>query len=97
MHDDDEGDREDKNDKADKAEDGAEEDAADAEDGLRRVYALGYVGSPRSLALVVRVRGFTWRAAAKVTGNTAHKGALGEITRDFARCSSASRPRRGAS
>ena len=84
--DEDKGDREDKNDKADKAdkaEDGAtDEDAADAEDGLRRVYALGYVDG-RDSRNMMRVRFYLPEPAAKVTGNTAHKGALGD--EDYAR------------
>ena len=84
--DEDKGDREDKNDKADKAdkaEDGAtDEDAADAEDGLRRVYALGYVDGRDSAKHDARSF-YLPEPAAKVTGNTAHKGALGD--EDYAR------------
>lgn len=78
-HDDDKGD--DKGAK-DEARDDAEEDAADAEDGLRRVYALGYVDG-RDSRNMMRVRFYLPEPAAKVTGNTAHKGALGE--EDYAR------------
>ena len=83
VHDDDEGDDkgDDKDDK-DEAKDDAEEDAADAEDGLRRVYALGYVDG-RDSRNMMRVRFYLPEPAAKVTGNTAHKGALGE--EDYAR------------
>ena len=81
-HDDDKGDDKGDKDGRDEAKDDAEEDSADAEDGLRRVYALGYVDG-RDSRNMMRVRFYLPEPAAKVTGNTAHKGALGE--EDYAR------------
>ena len=93
VHDDDEGD--DKGDDKDEAKDDAEEDAADAEDGLRRVYALGYVDGRDSRNMMrVRFTSLNPRLRSRATPRTRARSAR-KITRGFARCATRLRRRVG--